>query len=65
MQSDRAPILSAVREFFAKAHGPKEFIAGQTYIPVTTKVMDADDLEILVDASLDLWLTAGRFAREF
>lgn len=61
----RERLLAASREFFAENHQPKPFVAGQTYIPVTTKVLDADDLEALIDASLDLWLTAGRFSREF
>jgi CDP-4-dehydro-6-deoxyglucose reductase, E1 len=60
----REPILSASREYFASHHQPKAFVPGETYIPVTTKVMDADDLVSLVDASLDMWLTAGRFARD-
>jgi CDP-4-dehydro-6-deoxyglucose reductase, E1 len=60
----RAEILSASREFFESAHSPKQFVPGETYIPVTTKVMDADDLSALVDASLDMWLTAGRFSRD-
>jgi CDP-6-deoxy-D-xylo-4-hexulose-3-dehydrase len=64
MSKQRQSILEATREYFAEAHAPKAFLPGQTYIPVTTKVMDADDLVNLVDASLDLWLTAGRFARE-
>src|SRR4051812_7441767 len=61
----RGRILDASRDFFSLAHGPRPFVAGQSYIPVTTKVMDADDLANLVDASLDMWLTAGRFARDF
>lgn len=61
----RSRILEQCRDFFAAQHAPKAFVAGQSYIPVTTKVLDADDLTHLVDASLDLWLTAGRFGREF
>ena len=34
-------------------------------IPVTAKVVDEHDLGYLIDASLDMWLTAGRFARDF
>ncbi len=62
---DRARILQGAKDYFAKTHWAKPFIAGETYIPVTTKVMDAEDLAHLVDASLDLWLTAGRFSKEF
>jgi CDP-4-dehydro-6-deoxyglucose reductase, E1 len=61
---NRESMLNAAREYFATNLQPKPFVAGETYIPVTTKVMDADDLASLIDASLDMWLTAGRFARE-
>ncbi len=61
---NRKEILSLSRDYFASLP-KKEFIAGQTYVPVTAKTLDADDLELLVDSSLDLWLTTGRFGREF
>ena len=35
------------------------------YVPATGKVMDAKDLQNLIDASLDMWLTGGRFNEEF
>lgn len=41
------------------------FEPGVTYIPPSGKVMDADDCAHLVDASLDMWLTAGRYADQF
>lgn len=60
----RQLILEQCREFQAsKPVG--EFVPGQTYIPVTGKVLDADDLVHLVDASLDMWLTMGRFGDQF
>ena len=37
----------------------------KTKIPASGKILDQDDLCNLIDASLDLWLTAGRFAEEF
>jgi CDP-6-deoxy-D-xylo-4-hexulose-3-dehydrase len=43
----------------------KDFIPGTTYIPVTVKVVDEHDLESLIDASLDMWLTTGRFGAQF
>jgi len=61
----RSGILESCRAYFDLSQMPKPFVAGKTYIPVTTKVLDAEDLMSLVDASLDLWLTAGRFSREF
>ena len=41
------------------------FEPGVTYIPPSGKVMDAEDCAHLVDASLDMWLTAGRYADQF
>ena len=65
-QSDsRLALLAAAREVFKKENPPKIFVPGETYIPVTAKVVDENDLSLLIDASLDMWLTAGRYAREF
>jgi CDP-6-deoxy-D-xylo-4-hexulose-3-dehydrase len=38
---------------------------GVDYIPVTGKVIDADDILHGVDATLDAWLTTGRYAKDF
>ncbi len=38
---------------------------GKDYIPVTGKVLDADDILHGVDATLDAWLTTGRYAKDF
>jgi CDP-6-deoxy-D-xylo-4-hexulose-3-dehydrase len=35
------------------------------YIPCSGKMLDAADLRNMVDASLDMWLTAGRFCEDF
>jgi CDP-6-deoxy-D-xylo-4-hexulose-3-dehydrase len=43
----------------------KTIIAGTNYIPVTGKVLDEEDILMGVDAALDGWLTAGRFANQF
>ncbi|RZK29728.1 MAG: lipopolysaccharide biosynthesis protein RfbH, partial [Hymenobacter sp.] len=43
----------------------KAFVPGQDYIPVTGKVLDADDLLYGVDATIDGWLTTGRFGPKF
>ena len=63
--SNRSDILNAARSYFKKNNPGKAFIPGETYIPVTVKKMDEEDLAYLVDASLDMWLTAGRYAKEF
>jgi len=40
-------------------------VPGVTPVPVAGRVFDAEELRSLVDASLDFWLTAGRFAEKF
>jgi CDP-6-deoxy-D-xylo-4-hexulose-3-dehydrase len=60
----REEVLNKVREYFG-AQGQKEIIPGIDYIPVSGKVIDEDDLLNVVDASLDMWFTTGRFAKEF
>ncbi|RZL49854.1 MAG: lipopolysaccharide biosynthesis protein RfbH [Pedobacter sp.] len=49
----------------AKNKTTQTIIPGQNYIPVTGKVLDEDDILLGVDAALDGWLTAGRFANQF
>ena len=61
----RQQVLQSVRDYFRTAQPPANFVPGETYIPVTTKVIGSDDLESTVEACLDMWFTAGRFAREF
>lgn len=49
----------------AKQKTKQTIIPGQNYIPVTGKVLDEEDILLGVDAALDGWLTAGRFANKF
>ena len=35
------------------------------YIPVSGKFLDWNDLSYMIDATLDMWLTSGRFNKEF
>ena len=60
----RLEILSLASKYFDAAVAPK-FIAGESTVPVSGKVLDGTDIAALVDASLDGWLTAGRFHDDF
>ncbi len=60
----RQEIIRLAREHF-DARAQPAFVPGETYIPPSGKVMDADDCAHLIDASLDMWLTAGRYADRF
>ena len=61
----RRAILDLIDEYHAAAHAERPFVPGETRVPVSGRVFDADDMRHLVDASLDFWLTTGRFASEF
>ena len=49
----------------AKKNTSKEYIPGESYIPVTGKVLDSDDLLFAIDSTLDGWLTTGRYSELF
>lgn len=61
----RKRILELVAEYHAVAFPPRDFIPGETPVPVSGRVFDATEIQHLVDASLDFWLTTGRFAAQF
>lgn len=61
----RDSLLAQVQAYASFSVQPKEFVAGQTYIPVSGKVLDGFDFVHMVDACLDGWLTSGRFTDEF
>lgn len=65
LAAKRKSILKDVRHFAEEALEPATFVPGVTPVPVSGKVLDADDFASLVDASLDGWLTAGRFTQAF
>jgi CDP-6-deoxy-D-xylo-4-hexulose-3-dehydrase len=64
-ESLRDNVFAAVAKYYEYKFAPREFIPGQTYIPVSGKVFDQSELINLVDSSLDFWLTTGRYALQF
>jgi len=61
----RAEILRKVAEYYQAQWPARPFEPGTSPVPVSGKVFDERDLQSLVDASLDFWLTTGRFAQSF
>ncbi len=61
----RQQILALVHEFHAEQFPPKPFLPGQTAVPVSGKVIDANDIGAVVESALDAWFTTGRWAKEF
>jgi CDP-4-dehydro-6-deoxyglucose reductase, E1 len=64
-QALRGAILAQVRQFYEETYAQSRFVPGETPVPISGRVFDAADMASLVDAALDFWLTAGRFASEF
>jgi CDP-6-deoxy-D-xylo-4-hexulose-3-dehydrase len=61
----REQIIKLVAEYGALASVPKAFEPGVTVIPPAGKVVGAPEMELMVEASLDAWLTTGRFNDQF
>ena len=58
-------ISNLVKKYSDLEFGKKKFIPGKTTIPPTGKVIGNLELQNMVEASLDGWLTAGRFNKNF
>lgn len=61
----RERILALVSEYAALQYAPRNFVPGKTPIPASGKVLGGEELRQMVDASLDGWLTTGRFNEQF
>ena len=61
----RQKIAALVDEYAALALAPKPFAAGTSVVPPSGKVIGASELKNMVEASLDGWLTTGRFNEAF
>ena len=65
LEALRGEALLAARAYAEEAYAEQPFVPGKTTVPVAAKVIGVSELEALVDASLDGWLTEGRFAQRF
>ena len=61
----RKEISELVEKFAREVYAPKPFVAGETVVPPSGKVLGANELQLMVEASLDGWLTTGRFNEQF
>nr|WP_325212011.1 lipopolysaccharide biosynthesis protein RfbH [uncultured Oscillibacter sp.] len=64
-QAVREEILSLTEEYYQARFGREEPFRPGDRISYAGRVFDQAELRALVDASLDFWLTAGRFTRQF
>jgi CDP-6-deoxy-D-xylo-4-hexulose-3-dehydrase len=62
----RAQIRALVAQYAALTHeAERPFVPGETVLPPSGKVIGAPELQHMVDAGLDGWLTTGRFNAAF
>jgi len=61
----RRQILGLVKEYSELEFSPKEFVPGETVVPPSGKLIGFQELQNMVEASLDGWLTTGRFNEIF
>ncbi|PQO94785.1 lipopolysaccharide biosynthesis protein RfbH [Massilia phosphatilytica] len=61
----RREIAALVDQYAEIVYAPRPFVPGETPVPVSGKVIGAAELKNMVEASLDGWLTTGRFNAEF
>lgn len=64
-ESIREEIVSLVKEFSELKYSNSKIVPGQNIIPPSGKVIGESELVNMVEASLDGWLTTGRFNQQF
>lgn len=65
IEETKKDIANFVKNISKDKFDPKPFIPGETVIPPSGKLIGNEELELMVEASLDGWLTAGKFNEEF
>lgn len=61
----RRQIAALVEQYAEIEFSQKAFEPGQTVVPPSGKLIGSEELKNMVEASLDGWLTAGRFNEQF
>ena len=61
----RLEISKLVEKYAKLKYADNIFVAGETPVPVAGKVIGKKELQYMVEASLDGWLTTGRFNEQF
>ncbi|SEJ50638.1 CDP-6-deoxy-D-xylo-4-hexulose-3-dehydrase [Cyclobacterium xiamenense] len=61
----KSQILALVEKYAAEKYAPQPFVPGESVVPPSGKVIGKEELINMVEASLDGWLTTGRFNAAF
>ncbi len=65
IDSLRADISELVKKYAEIQYQKQGFMAGESIVPPSGKVIGETELQYMVEASLDGWLTTGRFNNKF
>ena len=65
MEALRQQIGELVHQYADILYSPKAFTPGESVVPVSGKLLGEQELQLMVAASLDGWLTTGRFNAAF
>jgi CDP-6-deoxy-D-xylo-4-hexulose-3-dehydrase len=61
----KSKIHLLIEEYYQAVFTQKEFVPGESHVPVSGKVFDANELKLITESALDGWFTTGRFNKEF
>ncbi len=64
-QNIKDQIFDLIKQYHDEVYGNKKFVAGESNIPVSGKVFDEKELQLMTEAALDGVFTTGRFNTEF
>ncbi|HEY6008590.1 MAG TPA: lipopolysaccharide biosynthesis protein RfbH [Geobacteraceae bacterium] len=64
-QQLRQQAIDAAVAYYRHVHAPTRPFAPGDRIPYAGRVFDEREISLLIDASLDFWLTSGRYAERF
>jgi len=61
----RMEISDLVKEYYDIRYAGRKYIPGETPVRYAGRIFDEKELQLLVDSSLDFWLTSGRYSEQF
>lgn len=64
-ESIKGQIFDLIKQYHDEVYGNKKFVAGESNVPVSGKVFDERELQLMTEAALDGVFTTGRFNTEF
>ncbi len=58
-------IFELLKEYHSIKNTPKTFVKNETSVPVSGKVFDHEEMQMITESAMDGWFTTGRFNEAF